>query len=85
MAVGSCTLKLSNQKNGWRGVCINHRANGNPIMCPVKALGRWYVHIMSNKHKQGMFLSSYYIGNEKYDVMDADIRSALKAAVVVLN
>ena len=54
-------------------------------MCPVKALGLWYVHITSNKYKQDTFLSSYYIGKEKYDATDADIRSNLKAATVVLN
>ena len=49
MAVDSCTLKLSNQKNGWRGVCINHHANGNPIMCPVRATGQRYIHITVNR------------------------------------
>ena len=39
MEADSCTLKLLNQKNGWRGVCINQHTNGNPIMCPVKVIG----------------------------------------------
>ncbi len=25
------TLKLDNQKNGWKGVCVYHEANGDPI------------------------------------------------------
>ena len=32
-----------------------------------------------------MFLLSYYIGKEKCDVMYADIRSALKTTVAMLN
>ena len=51
MTADSCTLKLSNQKNGWRGVCINHHANGDPIMCPVREIGCRYVQITDNKYK----------------------------------
>jgi hypothetical protein len=27
------TRKLDNQKNGWKGVCVYHEANGNRIFC----------------------------------------------------
>eukprot|EP00956_Cyclotella_meneghiniana_P039941 scaffold183232_cov36-Cyclotella_meneghiniana.AAC.1 len=27
-AVDAATLKLDNQKNGWKGVCISHHSNG---------------------------------------------------------
>jgi hypothetical protein len=33
------TLKLDNQKNGWKGVCIYQEANGKEYLCPVRALG----------------------------------------------
>jgi hypothetical protein len=33
------TMKLDNQKNGWKGVCVYQQANGDPIDCPVRALG----------------------------------------------
>ena len=85
IAADSCTLKLSNQRNGWRGIYINHHANGDPIMCPVRVIGRWYVHITANKYKPEMLLSSYWIGDKKYDVMDDNFRSALKVAAVALN
>jgi hypothetical protein len=39
------TMKLDNQKNGWKGVCVNQEANGDPIHCPVRALGRQYTHL----------------------------------------
>ncbi len=38
MASGA-TLKLDNQKNGWKGVYIYHETNGDAVMCPVQALG----------------------------------------------
>jgi hypothetical protein len=34
------TMKLDNQKNGWKGVCVYQEANGDPVNCPVWALGR---------------------------------------------
>ena len=33
------TMKLDNHKNGWKGVCVYQQANGDPIDCPVRALG----------------------------------------------
>ena len=27
------TLKLYNQKNGWKGVCIHQHSNGETLMC----------------------------------------------------
>ncbi len=32
------TLKLDNQKNGLKGVCIYHKTNGDLLNCPVCAL-----------------------------------------------
>ena len=34
------TLKLDNQKNGWKGVCVYHESNGEAWHCPVRALAR---------------------------------------------
>jgi hypothetical protein len=33
------TNKLDNQKNGWKGVSVYQEANGDPLDCPVRALG----------------------------------------------
>jgi hypothetical protein len=38
MADGA-TLKLDNQKNGWKGVCVFQEANGEEYLCPIRALG----------------------------------------------
>ena len=40
MTAHSATLKLDNQKNGWKGVCVHQEANGEAFNCPVKALAR---------------------------------------------
>ncbi len=32
------TLKLDNQKNGWKGVCVYHEANSERWHCPVRTL-----------------------------------------------
>jgi hypothetical protein len=32
------TLKLDNQKNGWKGVCVYHETNGATKHCPAQAL-----------------------------------------------
>ncbi len=32
------TLKLDNQKNGWKDICVYQQHNGNPLRCPVCAL-----------------------------------------------
>ncbi len=32
------TLKLDNQKNGWKGVCVYQQHNGDPLRCPVRAI-----------------------------------------------
>ena len=33
MAADSASLKLDNMKNGYKGVCVHHHANGHKIMC----------------------------------------------------
>jgi hypothetical protein len=41
----SATLKLDNQKNGWKGVCVHQDANGESFNCPVRALVRRVLHL----------------------------------------
>ena len=40
LAAEGATMKLDNQKNGWKGVCVYQECNGDPIHCPVRPLGR---------------------------------------------
>jgi hypothetical protein len=45
MTAESAMLKLDNQKNGWKGVCLHQEANGEAFNCLVKALVRRVIHI----------------------------------------
>jgi hypothetical protein len=49
MTAESATLKLDNQKNGWKGVCVHQEANGEVFNCPVKALACQVIHIRKKK------------------------------------
>jgi len=51
------TLKLDNQKNGWKGVCLNHEHNGDKGYCAIRGLGRQYLHIRKNTMDQDTLLS----------------------------
>jgi hypothetical protein len=39
------TMKLDNQKNRWKGVCVYQETNGDLLLCPVRALGQQYLHL----------------------------------------
>ena len=85
MTAASATLRLGNQKNGWKNVCINHEHNGDEIFCAVRALGRRYCHILRHSRDMNTLLSSYWEGDTKADVTDNDIRGALKWAAERLH
>jgi hypothetical protein len=85
MTAHSATLKLDNQKNGWKGVCIHQEHNGNPIACPVRALGRRYLHIRAHSSDPKTFLSSFFNDKGHYDVTDRNVSAALKLAALVLD
>jgi hypothetical protein len=87
MAAQCATLCLDNQKNGWRNVCVNHHHNGADIFCPVRAIGRHYIHI--RKHMRNNWdtpLSTVWDekGKKTY-VTDKIIRQGLKMAATVLE
>jgi hypothetical protein len=79
------TMKLDNQKNGWKGVCIYHEANGDDYLCPVKALGRRYIHIRQHGGTTTTTLSSYWTKGTRADVTAEHISSALKSAATELH
>jgi hypothetical protein len=80
------TLKLDNQKNGWKGVCVYHETNGESEHCPVRALGRRYLHLRQHGLTKQTFLSTYFDeANIRNDINNEDITAALKRAARVLN
>lgn len=82
----AATLKLENQKNGWKGVCISHHSNGLGAFDPVEGLARRYVHIYQYDTNPDTFLSAYFDEQGvRHDLTDKDVRKALKAAATALN
>jgi len=79
------TLKLDNQKNGWKGVCVNHEHNGDSTFCAVRALGRRYLHIRGHTSDDTTLLSAYFENGTRKDISDQDIRDGLKMAAVALH
>jgi hypothetical protein len=87
LSAHSATLKLENQKNGWKGVCIHQETNGDPYHCPVRALGRRYVHVRTHTNDQcSTHLSTYYTtATTRNEVTDKNIRATLKLAAIALD
>jgi hypothetical protein len=48
LTANSATLKLDNQKNGWKGICVHQEANRELFNCPVRALARRVIHLGEN-------------------------------------
>ncbi len=57
----SATLKLNNQKNGWKGVCMHQETNGENFKCLVQALARQVIHLQDNKSDGKTFLSAFFM------------------------
>ena len=78
-AIGA-TMKLDNQKNGWKGVCVYQEANGDPVNCPVWALGCRYIHLQKHGSSKKTIISAYYLGGKRFDVTSNHISAVLKLA-----
>jgi hypothetical protein len=85
LSADSATLKLDNQKNGWKGVCVHQEINGEAIHCPIRALGRRVVHLRQQGAAKSSFLSTFYHEGKKYDVIGEDVSKALKLAATLLE
>lgn len=79
------TLKLENQKNGWKGICISHHSNGEGLFDPVQAVARRYNHIAKHTNDPECFLSAYFEKGVRGDVTDKEISAALKVAAAALD
>ena len=80
------TLKLDNQKNGWKGVCVFQESNGEDIACPVRALSRRYLHLRRNTNDTKEVLSAYWNAESvRYAVSSEHITRSLKLAATSLD
>jgi hypothetical protein len=73
-------MKLDKQKNRWKGVCVYQEANGDPIHCPVRALGQWYTYLRDHGATNDTIILAYYHEGKRLDVTSDHITSALKLA-----
>ncbi len=85
LTVDGAMLKLDNQKNGHKEVCIYQQTTGNPIHCPVRALGWHYQHLQENKATDKTFICAYYMDGQAYNATAEDISTALKRATTMLQ
>ena len=84
MNARGATLRLGNQKNGWKNVCIHQEANGCDCFCPVRALGRRVCYIRKHTADRDTLLSAYWVDGARYDVTDGNMREGIKAAAETL-
>ncbi len=59
--------------------------NGKVYLCPVRALGRWFLHISNHGGSARTFLLSYWTQDTRADVTAEHISQALKRAAMVLQ
>jgi hypothetical protein len=85
LSANSATLKLYNQENGWKGVCVHQEINGDRFYCPIRALGRRVVHLRQHKATKSSFLSTFYYEGKKCDVTGEDISKGIKMAATLLE
>jgi hypothetical protein len=79
-AADGATMKLDNQKNGWKGVCVYQESNGDPTHCPVWALSQHYLHLRENGASQKTVISAYFHDGKRFNVTSDHISLALKLA-----
>jgi hypothetical protein len=85
MTAKSATLKLDNQNNGWKGVCVHQEANGEAFNCPVKALACRIIHVCENGGDNKTLLLAFYVDSLRYNITREDISKGLKMAATLLS
>ena len=85
LTADGATLKLDNQKNGWKGVCVHQEANGEPFNCPARALARRVLHLREHKAVSKTLLSAFFHLGVRYDVSGDNISKGLKLAAHILR
>jgi hypothetical protein len=85
MAADSATLKLDNQKNGWKAACIHQETNGEQVKCPVRALARRVLHLREHKAKGKTMLCKVYDEDGERFVCAKDVSASLKIAANLLH
>ncbi len=85
MLADSATLKLDNQKNGWKRLCIYQQTTGNPFHCPVRALRCQFAHLREHHATGKTFICAYWMDDTEYNVTAENISAAVKWAAAALS
>ena len=85
MSADGATLLLTEQKNGWKNVCIHQQATGHARKCPVRALGRIILEIRKCTTSRVEWLSAFKGANGIQHVTPRDISIAIKRAASALE
>jgi hypothetical protein len=82
----SCTLKITNQKNGRMGQTVHHHATKHNS-CPVKALAHRIHHILSHKGTANNLLCDVWNKTSKTwdQITNRDMTQGLRKAIQHLN
>jgi hypothetical protein len=83
LAADSCTLKISNQKNGRTGQTLHHESTGSNGA--VAALARRVHHVLSNGGNGDNLLCDVCINNIWHSVESPEIVAAVRTAAKALN
>ena len=63
MSASFASLTFDKQKNGVRGEVVGHGPSGNPLLCPVRALGRRIIHLRAHHAPQDTPLAHCHTDN----------------------
>ena len=90
MMAASATLRIRNQKNGWKHLCIHQEANGDSYFCAVRALaGDIFIFVITarrgRRHRVRTCLSAYCVEARKYNVKDQDMRANIELGALALD
>ena len=87
MLADSATLNSDKQKNGRKGVWFHQHANGEKLLCGVRAIGSFYCYICKASGRDWKIWLSAYWDDSKYccDVTDEDIWQNVKFAATKLD
>ena len=85
LTADSCTLKITNQKNGRMGQTIHQEALPEKATCPIKALARRVHHILSNKGSTSSPICRFRKNNKWETIKPKDMIQGVRAAVLDLQ
>ena len=85
LSADGATLRLMDQKNGWKNVCIHQQPNGKPLKNLVVALAMIVNDILSFTDDRTAWLPAFWDKGKVQHVIKSDISSELKFAAAKLD